>query len=556
MSNNDKTQLISKKYNSWLDACKSQPELYAELERICDDNEKISDRFYCELAFGTGGLRGVLGAGTNRMNVFTVAKATDGLAKYLLSQTKNASVVIAYDSRHMSAEFARIAAEVFSSFKIKAYLFSELTPTPVLSFAVRKLQATAGIVVTASHNPKEYNGYKVYNSKGCQITEKAAAAITDYISKTPYFVAYKPNESLIEALNGDVVNDFLNEIQNYSYFDKTAEYAPSVVYTPLNGTGNKPVREILKRIGARSVFVVPEQELPDGDFPTCPYPNPEERAALNKALELASEKGAELVIATDPDADRVGVAVRLSNGTYCLLNGNETGVIIENYLLRAKKERGELTPNSRVVKTIVTSDMATDIANAYGVGAVDVLTGFKYIGETIDRLARPEDYVFGMEESYGYLVGVHARDKDAVSAVMIIVETAAYYRSLGKTLNDVIEELYSEYGYYGTSLISKTFSGEKGKGEMQSFIAAIRKNPWQTVCGLKCVLKDYAGGIDGLPPSNVLAFKGDDFKIILRPSGTEPKIKFYLTAKRETRAESDELLCKLEDFIEGLFRIN
>lgn len=541
---------VRQEYLRWKEACRENEELYDELSEMANDEESINDAFYCELAFGTGGLRGIIGAGTNRMNIYTVGRATRGLAKYLLATAEKPSVVIAYDSRHKSAEFARLAAEIFSENGVKAYLFSELTPTPVLSFAVRYLRATAGIVITASHNPKAYNGYKVYNEKGCQITEAAAKAITERIRAAAYFEKITPNAALIEVLDDGVLQAFLAEIQKYALFSEVGKYAPKIVYTPLNGTGNKPVREILRRVGAQEVLVVPEQEQPNGDFPTCPYPNPEERAALSKALELAKKEGAELVLATDPDADRVGIAVRRSDGEYRLFNGNETGVLMEDYLLRAKKESGGLRPCATVVKTIVTSDMATDVAKAYGAEVKEVLTGFKYIGETIDTLETPEDYVFGMEESYGYLVGAHASDKDAVSAAMTIVEMAAYYAAQGKTLIDVLESLYAEYGYYKTRLLSKTYLGEKGKAQMGAFTAALRAEPWTNICGETCRVKDYVNGLDGLPKSNVLSFIGERLKIIVRPSGTEPKIKFYLTAKRDTEAASDELLSEAEKFVE------
>lgn len=536
-------------YQRWLEECKKEEELEQELLSVANDAEAINDRFYCELAFGTGGLRGVLGAGTNRMNVFTVGRATRGLAKYLLSKSENPSVVIAYDSRHKSARFARLAAEILSGAGVQAKLFPELTPTPVLSFAVRKLHATAGIVVTASHNPKEYNGYKVYDEKGCQITEAAAKAITACIACSNYFDEVVPNEDLLEVLDGSVTEAFLEEIQKYAYFHECGKYAPKIVYTPLNGTGNKPVREILARRGVQNLLVVPEQEMPNGDFPTCPYPNPEERAALAKALELAEKENAELVLATDPDADRVGIAVRKKDGSFRLFNGNETGVLMENYLLNAKKERGVLPQNATVVKTIVTSDMASDVAKAYGANVREVLTGFKYIGETIDVLPSPDDYAFGMEESYGYLVGTHARDKDAVSAAMVIVEMAAYYASQGKSLIDVLESLYEEYGYYKTRLLSKTYLGEKGKAQMNAFTQGLREKPWAVICGEECSMKDYRDGLDGLPKSDVLSFIGERTKVIVRPSGTEPKIKFYLTAKAGSEGKSDALLDRLEAFI-------
>ena len=534
---------VKRNYEEWLEKV-SDEELKKELESLSGDEEAINERFYCELEFGTGGLRGKLRAGTNGMNVNTVSRAAAGLAEYLTETVKGEkSVSIAYDSRNKSREFAFLSAEIFSAKGIKAYIFDELAPTPVLSFAVRYLKTSAGVVVTASHNPKEYNGYKVYNEKGCQITEEAARAITEKIENASYFGKYRSNNTLIEVLDNRVMNAFLSEVEKLSLFDGTASSAPKIVYTPLNGTGYKPVTEILKRIGVKDLTVVPEQAYPDGNFPTCPYPNPEEKAALKLAIELAEKTNADMVLATDPDADRVGIAVRKKDGGFRLFNGNETGAIMENFMLSVKSKNGSMPKNPVVVKTIVTSDMATDIAKKYGAEVKEVLTGFKYIGETIDSLENPEDYVFGMEESYGYLVGRHVRDKDSVSAAMIIVEAAAYYASTGKTLIDALEDLYAEFGYYKTALVSRVYPGEKGKTEMDALISALRENPLKEIAGIKInEFKDYSKGIEGLPKSNVLSFIGDGIKVIVRPSGTEPKVKYYLTAKRPTEKESDEVV--------------
>lgn len=534
---------VKRNYEEWLEKV-SDEELKKELESLSGDEEAINERFYCELEFGTGGLRGKLRAGTNGMNVNTVSRAAAGLAEYLTETVKGEkSVSIAYDSRNKSREFAFLSAEIFSAKGIKAYIFDELAPTPVLSFAVRYLKTSAGVVVTASHNPKEYNGYKVYNEKGCQITEEAARAITEKIENASYFGKYRSNNTLIEVLDNRVMNAFLSEVEKLSLFDGTASSAPKIVYTPLNGTGYKPVTEILKRIGVKDLTVVPEQAYPDGNFPTCPYPNPEEKAALKLAIELAEKTNADMVLATDPDADRVGIAVRKKDGGFRLFNGNETGAIMENFMLSVKSKNGSMPKNPVVVKTIVTSDMATDIAKKYGAEVKEVLTGFKYIGETIDSLENPEDYVFGMEESYGYLVGRHVRDKDSVSAAMIIVEAAAYYASTGKTLIDALEDLYAEFGYYKTALVSRVYPGEKGKTEMDVLISALRENPLKEIAGIKInEFKDYSKGIEGLPKSNVLSFIGDGIKVIVRPSGTEPKVKYYLTAKRPTEKESDEVV--------------
>ena len=541
---------VKRNYEEWLEKV-SDEELKKELESLSGDEEAINERFYCELEFGTGGLRGKLRAGTNGMNVNTVSRAAAGLAEYLTETVKGEkSVSIAYDSRNKSREFAFLSAEIFSAKGIKAYIFDELAPTPVLSFAVRYLKTSAGVVVTASHNPKEYNGYKVYNEKGCQITEEAARAITEKIENASYFGKYRSNNTLIEVLDNRVMNAFLSEVEKLSLFDGMASSAPKIVYTPLNGTGYKPVTEILKRIGVKDLTVVPEQAYPAGNFPTCPYPNPEEKAALKLAIELAEKTNADMVLATDPDADRVGIAVRKKDGGFRLFNGNETGAIMENFMLSVKSKNGSMPKNPVVVKTIVTSDMATDIAKKYGAEVKEVLTGFKYIGETIDSLENPEDYVFGMEESYGYLVGRHVRDKDSVSAAMIIVEAAAYYASTGKTLIDALEDLYAEFGYYKTALVSRVYPGEKGKTEMDALISALRENPLKEIAGIKInEFKDYSKGIEGLPKSNVLSFIGDGIKVIVRPSGTEPKVKYYLTAKRPTEKESDEVVELLKKHI-------
>lgn len=540
-------------YSQWLNALPESDPLRKELLSVQNDPKEIEDRFYRGLAFGTGGLRGIIGAGTNRMNLYTVGRATFGLAEYLLKQTTKPSVAIAYDSRNMSREFAHTAADILSSKGIRTYIFGELMPTPVLSFAVRKLKATAGIVITASHNPKEYNGYKVYNEKGCQITDKAAADITTEIEQFGYFNTYTKNNQLIQILDDTILQAFFDEISRLRLYADCGAYAPKIVYTPLNGTGNRPVREILKRIGVKTVTVVPEQELPDGNFTTCPYPNPEEKQALTLALALAEKEGAELVLATDPDADRVGIAVRDGSGKYRLFSGNETGVLLENYILSRKKEAGTLPAHPVIVKTIVTTDMAAAIARAYGAEVKEVLTGFKYIGEAIDALQNQDDYVMGMEESYGYLVGRHARDKDAVSAAMMIVEMASYYRAQGKTLIDVLNGLYERYGFYSTLLFSKTYPGKSGKEEMDGILAALRKNPWRELCGMPVIdVKDYSAGLDGLPKSNVLSFCGDGFKVIIRPSGTEPKLKTYFLVNAATEEQANILAKSLCDTVQKM----
>ena len=535
------------KYLYWVENTKNVPEIQRELKEIEADTAEREDRFYRDLAFGTGGLRGVIGAGTNRMNVYTVGRATMGLADYMLEARAKKSVVIAYDSRNMSPEFAMRAAEVLSSKGILAYVFDKLTPTPVLSYAVRTLKAGAGIVITASHNPKEYNGYKVYNEHGCQITDNAAAKILESIGKHDYFESYTVNPELIKLLDDEILDKYLEDIKKYSLFNETAAYAPSVVYTPLHGTGNIPVRKILASIGVSDVKIVPEQEAPDSNFTTCPYPNPEERAALALALEEAKESGAELVIATDPDADRVGVVAREDNENYRFLNGNETGILLMNYMLERKVALGTLGDAPTVIKTIVSSDMAFSVAKKYGATVKEVLTGFKYIGEEMDRT---DNFVMGMEESYGYLVGTHARDKDAVSAVMLVLEMYAYYKKAGKSLTKVLDELYVEHGYYLTDLVSLTYKGASGAEKMKAIIASVRREP---DIGLteKLEFTDFGIGVDGLPKSDVLRFKSDRARIIIRPSGTEPKLKIYYQINAENEAKAREELERVKSRVEA-----
>ena len=523
-------------------------EIRDELLAVKDSPAEIEDRFFKALSFGTGGLRGVIGAGTNRMNRYTVGKATFGLGDYLLSAYPNApiSVVIAYDSRRKSQFFAKTAAEVLSSQGITAYLFSELTPTPVLSYAVRALKAQAGIVITASHNPKEYNGYKVYNEHGCQLTDDAANSVTERIEKFGYFTAYAPDESKIHILNDDIMHAFLKEIRKCSLSEIDPNCVPSIVYTPLHGTGMRYVREILSQIGATEVHVVAEQEEPDENFTTCPYPNPEEKAALALALRDAELYNADLVLATDPDADRVGIAVKDESGNFCLLNGNETGSLLLYYILSRKKETGTLGANPTVIKTIVTSDLIHAIAKDYGANVMDVLTGFKYIGEGMDTL---DNYVLGLEESYGYLVGKHARDKDAVSAVMLIVEACAYFKSQGKSLYQVLQYLYKTYGYYRTELISMSLPGKDGMQKMADIINAIRKNPKFEFGGENFAFTDFQYGDTGLPKSNVLRFLSENYRVIIRPSGTEPKLKIYFQVNAKEEEKAISVTAELKNYV-------
>lgn len=531
-------------YERWLKQENLDERLRAELMAIAGNEAEIRERFYRELTFGTGGLRGILGAGTNRMNVYTVGRATFGLASYLLKTDGPKQVVVAYDSRHFSHEFAVRAAEILSSFGIKVSLFGEIMPTPVLSYAVRTLHADAGIVITASHNPKEYNGYKVYNAQGCQITDGAAAEILFEIEKADYFTPYTPDSNKIEILDGKILEDFLGAIVPFGV-SQEGLHGLKVVYTPLHGTGNVPVRTMLERMGAQ-VIVVKEQEEPDGDFTTCPYPNPEERAALSLALEYAAREDADLVLATDPDADRVGVAVPDKKGGFRLLNGNETGVLLLSYMLSERAKAGTLKKAPTVIKTIVTTDMVYPIAAEYGARVKEVLTGFKYIGEEMDKTA---NFLLGMEESYGYLIGTHVRDKDAVSAAMLIAQMCAHYRAENKTLVDVLEELFRKYGYYVTDLVTTTYRGEAGKAEMDGLLEKARRLHELYFEGEAMRFTDFSEGVDGLPKSNVLRYCNDSVRVVLRPSGTEPKLKIYYQARGGTLKQAQEILERLKAFV-------
>ena len=536
-------------FERWLNNAEDG-EVKDELLAIVGNEREIEDRFYKNLAFGTGGLRGVIGAGTNRMNIYTVGKATFGLAEYML-KSGGKSIVIAYDSRNKSAEFARLAAEIMSARGIKAHLFPELTPTPVLSFAVRYLKADVGIVITASHNPKEYNGYKVYNSNGCQITDDAAAAITREIDKFDFFNKFTPNEELISTVSDEVGLEFIKTIKEFSLTAIDEKNAPAIVYSPLHGTGRKYVQKILSEIGIKNLRTVAEQEMPDGNFTTCPYPNPEEKAALSLVLRDAEIYKPDLVMATDPDADRIGIAVPDENGEYVLLNGNETGCILLYYILLKKKENGSLKSNATAVKTIVTTDLIFDMAQEFGINVKEVLTGFKYIGEAMDTL---ENYLFGLEESYGYLIGTHARDKDAVSAAMLIAEACAYFKGEGKSLYSVLGEIYKRYGYYTTSLKSVSMPGKDGMERMAELLKSIRQNPLKQLGGKELVFDDFKDGIFGLPKSDVLRFKNNDYRLIIRPSGTEPKIKIYMQARGVTPEKSAEMIAEMDSLINEMIK--
>lgn len=570
---------INSLYEEWLSKASADPDLKAELESIKGNAEEISDRFYRSLEFGTAGLRGVIGAGTNRMNVYTVCRATQGLADFLNAHFENPSCAIGYDSRIKSDYFSIESAKTLAANGVKVYLFSELQPTPCLSYAIRKFKTSGGIILTASHNPGKYNGYKCYDSNGYQMTDDEAEETYGYIQKVDYFTGIKSmdfdeavEKGLIEYMGEEVIESFLDEVEKQCINKKAcAEADLKVIYTPLNGTGNKPVRKILSRIGIKNVYVVPQQELPDGNFPTCPFPNPEIKQAFECALEMTKDIKADILLATDPDCDRVGIAVPGANGKYVLMSGNEVGAMLLNYLLSQKKANGSLSANSVAVKSFVSTDLAEAIAKKYNCTFKNLLTGFKYIGELITNLekeGRADDFVMGFEESYGYLAGTHARDKDAVVGSMLICEMAAYYKMQGKTLVDVMNDIYDEFGYYCNQVKSYQFEGEAGMARMDKIMTSLRENPPKELAGERVVYigdykKSVAYNLDDateskidLPKSNVLAYKTDKGNgIIVRPSGTEPKIKAYITAIGSSKAASQELAERLTEQADAFMEV-
>ena len=568
----------NKKYQEWLAHTLEDPDLTAELQAVKDDPEAINDRFYRDLEFGTGGLRGVIGAGTNRMNIYTVRKATQGLADHINQTCKNGSVAISYDSRHKSDVFAKEVARVCAANGVKAYLYPQLMPTPMLSFAVRDLKCSMGVMITASHNPAKYNGYKAYGADGCQITNETADAVLANILAVDEFDSVKLadfDEALAEGkivyIGEDTVERYFENVQKQSIHSEIVKASGfKVVYTPLNGTGNKPVREILKRIGIKDVTVVKEQENPDGDFPTCPFPNPEIKQALELGMKYCEETGSDLLLATDPDCDRVGIAVKYQ-GDYKLLTGNEVGTLLLDYIASQRKAMGTLPERPLAVKTIVTTDLAARVAEKHGVELLDVLTGFKFIGEQIGRMeaaGEADRYIFGFEESYGYLAGTYVRDKDAVVASMLICEMAAFYSRQGKNLVDVLNELYATYGYYLCTQQSFGFEGEVGMEIMKKLMNHLRENPADRIDGdkviafgdyLKNVRTDRLTGeqthID-LPKSDVLMYEMEGgSKAVIRPSGTEPKIKVYYFILAKDEAAAREKEAHLQDSFTKLLKI-
>ena len=558
-------------YKQWLDNATDDPSLTQELRSIANNEKEIYERFYQQLKFGTAGLRGTLGAGTNRMNIYVVRQATQGLANYVNKKFGGGSVAISHDSRINADVFMNEAAKVLAANNIKVYITSELQPTPVLSFLVRHFSCQAGIMITASHNPAAYNGYKAYGEDGCQMTDVSAGIVYDEICSLDMFTGAKLcdfNEAvksgLIEYVDDSVYTQYLTKVKEQQINPGVCNGTDlSVVYTPLNGTGNKLVRRVLAEIGIENVSVVKEQELPDGNFTTCPFPNPEIEEALHLGLKMCDKVKPDLLLATDPDADRVGIAVPDDNGSYRLITGNETGIMLTDYILKCRKANGTLPENPIIVKTIVSTPLIKRICKKYDAIMTDVLTGFKYIGEVILGLEQNNEtdrYVFGFEESYGYLAGSYVRDKDAVVASMLIAEMTAYYKKQGKTLSQVIDELYKEYGYYYNKTLNFYFEGAEGMQKMNDIMTGLRENAPLSLAGYEVLgICDYQDSTDkdlvtgeiseiNLPKSNVLSYSlAGDNAAIVRPSGTEPKIKLYLTSVGKNKEDALLIMDKLEE---------
>ena len=564
-------------YRQWLTDFANDPETIADLKAIENDPAEIEDRFYRELEFGTAGMRGVLGAGTNRLNIYNVRRVSRALAKYILTKPdgKERGVAIAYDSRHKSDVFAKEAALVLCAAGVKAHLYPSLRPVPVLSFTVRHLNCIAGIVITASHNPSKYNGYKVYWSDGGQMPPESVKGITDLLPETSYAESLPMDEQaaldagLLTYIAPEVDDAYIAAVKKLSVNPELAREVGKdlkIVYTPLHGSGNIPVRRIFDEIGMKNVFVVPEQEMPDGDFPTVRVPNPEESDAFRLALQMQKELGADLCVGTDPDCDRVGIACMTADGTPRLLNGNQIGCVLLHYILSQKKERGELPENAAAVTTIVSTNMAAAIAKSFGCKMIEVLTGFKYIAEQIHLFETTgcNTFQFGFEESFGYLSGTDVRDKDGVNACMLIAEAACWYKKkYNKTLVDAIDLLYQQYGYYGDKVVSFVCPGKDGLETMQNLMASLRDNPPATIGSAKVVaLRDYQKStrVEGdkvealtLPKSNVLYFElENDAWVCVRPSGTEPKIKLYVNAVSDS---AEKTQAQLKEYAEAAVEI-
>lgn len=548
-----------KEYEKWCTDAYFDDATKAELKAIAGDEKEIEDRFYRTLEFGTAGLRGVIGAGTYRMNEHTVARATQGYSNYLNKAAKNPSVSIAYDSRNKSDIFAKTAASVFAANGILVNIYKELMPTPSLSYAVRALNCDGGIVVTASHNPAKYNGYKVYGADGCQITLEVADAILAEIEAVDVFDDVRImdfeaglSEGKIKYIEDDVITGFIDAVSERALNPKEIDKNVSIVYTPLNGTGRYCVTRCLKENGYTQITIPKEQEMPDGNFTTCPYPNPEIREALEVGLKKAKEVGSDLLLATDPDCDRVGVAVK-EGDDYQLISGNQMGILLFDYICKTYKANGTMPENPVVVTTIVSTKMIDKIAADYGVEVRRVLTGFKFIGEQIGFLeadGEVDRYIFGFEESYGYLSGGHVRDKDGVNASLLICEMFAHYKAMGISLVQMLNQLYEKYGYFKEALQSITFEGASGAKKMADLMESLRTNAPKEVAGYKVIdVKDYKAGIGNLPKSNVLEFNmEDDINVLVRPSGTEPKIKMYYLVKGSSEQAGAEIVAALESY--------
>lgn len=554
-------------YKNWINCSYFDEETKNELRAIENDEKEIQERFYKNLEFGTGGLRGIIGAGTNRINIYTIRRATLGVANYILKnmgeEGAKKGVVIAHDSRFMSREFTLEAAKTLAACNIKTYIFDELRPTPELSFAVRYLNCSIGIVITASHNPKEYNGYKVYGPDGGQVCIDMANDIIAEVNKIEDYSTIKAmdfdkavNEKLIVELNGDVDTAFIDAVKKQVLRqDIINEYGKDlkVIFTPIHGTGNKPVRRALKEVGFENVKVVKEQENPDSNFSTVTYPNPEEKSVFNIAIEMAKKDGADLILGTDPDCDRVGVVVKDANGEYFVLNGNQTGSLLVRYIIESLVDKNKLPSNPTIIKTIVTSELGAEIAKHYNVDCLNTLTGFKFIGEKMSEFEQTNEktFIMGYEESYGYLIGTHARDKDAVVASLIICEMAAYYKSKEMSLYEALVDTYEKFGYYKEDLKSLTLKGIEGIEKIKEIMNYFRNSNIKEIANIKIdKILDYKEGIDDLPKADVLKFILEDKTwIAVRPSGTEPKIKFYVGVNSDSHKKSDK---KIEDIMNAI----
>ncbi len=561
---------IKETYEIWRSRATADPDLIEELKSVEGNEYEINDRFYRELEFGTAGLRGVIGAGTNRMNVYTVGRATQGLSDYVNSKTQNGSAAIAYDSRIKSDLFAKKAASVFAANGIKVYIYKELMPTPMLSYAVRQLHCDTGIVVTASHNPSKYNGYKAYGPDGCQLNIEASAKVLEYVNRVDFFTGIKEidfdegvKSGMINFIGDDLINKYLDDVKSVSLSSDICKSSDlSVVYSPLYGTGNKPVRAILDKIGIKNVTVVPSQEKSDGNFPEAPYPNPEIREAFKCSLELANKIKPDLLLATDPDCDRVGIAVK-NGDDYVLMSGNEVGALLLNYILERRTELSNLPKDPIAVKTIVSTDICEKIAAKYSVQLVNVLTGFKFIGDQVNRLeANGEEnrFIFGFEESYGYLSGPFVRDKDAVVASMLICEMTSYYKAKGLNLLEQYHNIEKEFGFFVNVQKSFVFEGQEGMIHMAELMNKFREEKPSDVAKSRVVkMSDYKKSVTTdmksgktekieLPKSDVLSFEFENgSKAIIRPSGTEPKIKLYISAVADTKEKAKEIAVQIEE---------